>query len=355
MDTRLKPETEKLLQASHDWMLRLEDPRATDEDRRRFQDWLDADPRHRDIYDRAITFREAFGRLSKDDFDDDLRRPSWRERFTAASDRARGLSASARARAAFAGVLAVVAAVAVILPIVSGLPEGMPVSALVSATHASGTGETKRVTLADGTQVTLSASTTIVAAYFLDKRHVRLTGGAAFFDVAPDRARPFSVEAGALTATALGTEFDVRSSAGVFRVAVAEGAVEVSFPLILNGRATSLVTRRSLNAGQKVSATSDAGLGAVSGVDPANVAAWRAGRLVYSGASIAELVGDANRYSTIPIEIDPDAPGIADFEVRGAFVGSDIDHLLMSIADIHPIVIDRSDPDRIVLRRRHGA
>ena len=102
MDTRLKPETEKLLQASHDWMLRLEDPRATDEDRRRFQDWLDADPRHRDIYDRAITFREAFGRLSKDDFDDDLRRPSWRERFTAASDRARGLSEAARARAAFA-------------------------------------------------------------------------------------------------------------------------------------------------------------------------------------------------------------------------------------------------------------
>ena len=193
------------------------------------------------------------------------------------------------------------AAAAVVALIASLLPPPGPVLAPepVLASYSSQIGETKRVTLEDGTQAILGAATQIQAAFGPGTRVVRLSGGAAFFEVVADPDRPFSVEAGDLTATAIGTQFDVRSNAGVFRVAVAEGTVRVSYPFTIGGKATSLRSRRNLTAGQEVAATQQQGLRTVEAIDAGKVGAWRQGRLVYLGATVAELVADANRYSAV--------------------------------------------------------
>lgn len=114
MDTKLGPETEDILQAAHDWLLVLEDPQATEVDRARFRQWLAADPRHADVYDRAVTFRAAFARLSRDDFDDYIHHPSPRERLAALLDDVSSLFDSLKVRVALGGALAAAAVVALI-------------------------------------------------------------------------------------------------------------------------------------------------------------------------------------------------------------------------------------------------
>ena len=71
------------------------------------------------------------------------------------------------------------------------------------------TGESRTVTLADGSQVNLSGGSAIGVDITSEERRVRLLSGEAFFDVAHDAARPFTVEAGEARIVVLGTAFDV--------------------------------------------------------------------------------------------------------------------------------------------------
>lgn len=123
---------------------------------------------------------------------------------------------------------------------------------------------------------------------------------------------------------------------------------------MIGGKAISLRSRRNLTAGPEIAATQQQGLRTVEAIDAGKVGAWRQGRLVYLGATVAELVADANRYSAVPIEIAADSMAVADLQIRGAFVGRDVDRLLATLADIQPVSIDRTDPDRIVIRAREA-
>ena len=350
METKLNPETERLLNAAHDWVLLMEDPAVTGLDRTAFEAWLDADPRHADAYDRAITVRAAFQSLSKNDIDADLHyRPDWRAKIT---EMIAPVFATWRYRIALGGGFAAILAAFVILPDLTVGSGPDPASPPLRADYESGIGETMTMTLADGTQVTLGARTVISTRFYDDRRVVDLKAGVAYFNVAHDENRPFSVKAAALTATAVGTAFDVKRSAGIYRVAVAEGTVQVRYPFTFNGNTTLKTTLKTLNAGQQVVATQTDGLRDVSRVDVANVAAWQRGRFIYSGASVAEFVADLNRYSTLPIVIDDPADSLTDLKVQGVFRGRDVDRLLVSLTEIHPIDIDRSDPSRVILRSR---
>jgi transmembrane sensor len=73
-------------------------------------------------------------------------------------------------------------------------------------------GREKRLTLADGSIVILFNNSEIVYEKHFIRRHIKLAGK-AFFRAARDAARPFTVESGAITTTALGTEFTVNAFA----------------------------------------------------------------------------------------------------------------------------------------------
>ena len=336
--------------AAHDWRALLSSPDAKDEDRRAFQAWLSADIRHEEAYDRAVTLWAAYDHLRMDDIDEDLMRPTSMERWSLLIERTRSILAARRLRlAAVATVIAIIAA-PVVMTVVSESERSAVVSDSAIATYSTETGETVTVTLDDGTIATLGASTEIETVLSADARRVLLKSGAAFFEVSHDEARPFSVEAGDLTAKALGTAFDVRNNGGVMRIAVADGEVEVAYPFFLFGWQTPLRTRETLEVGQQVAATVDDGLLNIQSIPADQVGAWRDDWLVYDDATLNELIADANRYDSRRIVLEDGSQTLGKLTITGSFSAAEIDAMLSMLSQTFPVTIDRSSAGRVLIR-----
>ena len=154
-------------------------------------------------------------------------------------------------------------------------------------------GETRTVTLDDGSQVWLAGGTRLT----LDRKHprdVKLEAGRALFEVTHDEARPFVVQVADATLTDLGTVFDVTRLDDGARVSVSEGSVRVDME-----NATT-----TLNPGDSVMASA-AGLERRS-VAPEDVAGWREGRLAYTGETLAVVAEDLSRAMNRPVEVSPE-------------------------------------------------
>ena len=328
---------------AHEWLDRVR--HGTDADLAALEAWIAEDIRHEDAYERAQTYDAAVGHLRREDLNpklleplDDERLPGpagWRRRFRS---QAIWLGAAATAGLALLVILAVI-------------PPGDALDEAVSTGHQTETSELRRLSLQDGTSAFLGAKTDLSFEIIANTRVVTLNGGAAYFTVAPDPTRPFTVKAGALHATALGTRFDVRRDGGVYRVAVAEGTVRVSYPKLLAGRETPSRQSLELSMGQQIRATRSQGLEDIEPIDPANVGAWREAKLIYQGATLTELVAVANRYYDRPILIEVEAE-IANRQLSGTFRSDDIDGLLSMIDLSFPATVDRSQVDHVLITQR---
>lgn len=347
---------EDILRKAHDWRALIEGPDATDADRKAFEAWRAADPRHDDIYDYAITFHHALGALNASDLDEDVLRRTPREYLTGVSDRVGGLFKRTGFRIGAAG--AALASVVLTVLIIANSSEGpgSPAEQELVASYETAIGETRAIPMEDGTVITLGAASAVETAYSEIGRKAVVIAGSAFFDVATAPNRPFTVQAGDLEVRVVGTVFDVSRRDETVRVAVAEGDVEVSHPYTRNEELTGLRTRKSLTAGQQISATPLDGLASIEPVKISTIGAWREDKLFYNGAPLSDLIADANRYSEARVVIEGDVKTIANYSVRGSFNARDIDGMLSTLADIYPVDIDRSEPGlvRIYARRDGG-
>ena len=195
----------------------------------------------------------------------------------------------------------------------------------LAADHATGTGELRNVSLSDGSSVELDADSAVALDFGARTRDVRLLRGRAFFDVAPDTSRPFSVLAGDGKVTALGTRFVVHEWAGTVTVAVQESAVTVRAP----DRSEAIV-----GAGQNVSYDQQ-GLGAVQLADVESETAWRRGKLIFEDRPLAQVLADVGRYRSGMIRVtDRD---LLDLRVSGIFDVSNPDGVLDVIRRTLPV------------------
>lgn len=94
--------------------------------------------------------------------------------------------------------------------------------------HQNNSGNKQKIQLPDGSIALLapSASLKFKPAFDSTKRNLFLEGE-AFFDVAKDRSRPFTVYTGNLSTTALGTSFRITTKAAAVRVQLLTGKVVV--------------------------------------------------------------------------------------------------------------------------------
>ncbi|MEM9289099.1 MAG: FecR domain-containing protein [Pseudomonadota bacterium] len=347
-------ETGRLIAAAHMWRERMCGPQSSAADKAAFEAWLAADVRHEEAYDRAVTIWAAYDGLRGDDIAADLMEPSLGEQWVRFKSELAARFKTTRGRLAAGGAITAAFAVCLValLPLFqTAAPEDVILS---RATFASSHGETRTVILADGSEATLGPETQIEIVYDGDSRTVSLSAGAALFDVVSDPARPFIVRTGDLTATALGTIFDVRKSSGVARVAVSEGRVRVGYPLAVDGQAFSMDTKVVLSAGQQVAATEMDGLRAVRPIALDKVGAWQMGSLIYDGAPLAEIVFDVNRYSDASIVLAGDTQALAAMTITASFAANDVGRMLELLALSFPIEIENSDDDRIVIRPKTG-
>ena len=172
----------------------------------------------------------------------------------------------------------------------------------LGADYHTGTGELERVTLADGSMLQLDTDSAVRISFEATARRIALLRGRAFFEVAHDPARPFSVVAQSVTATALGTRFEVRRDDTQVAVSVTEGAVAVS-------RQGHAVAGDPLQAGEAATIPLSTGAARRMGVAPESIGAWREGRLVVDRWSVAATLEELGRYHRGTILLRDDALG----------------------------------------------
>ncbi|HWB50378.1 MAG TPA: FecR domain-containing protein [Stellaceae bacterium] len=158
----------------------------------------------------------------------------------------------------------------------------------LQADHLTGTAEERTVQLADGSTVRLAPESAIDVAYGATDRHVRLLKGEAFFEVAHDAARPFTVEAGGVETTDLGTAFDVRLEADETDIAVRQGLVRVDAPTVQPALSERLAAGQWLRIAHGQAERGD--------LAPEEIGAWTHGQLIAKNRPVAEIVNELRPY-----------------------------------------------------------
>ena len=212
--------------------------------------------------------------------------------------------------------------------------------------HETRIAEIRPLTLPDGTRVTLGARSRLVVDFSLTERRVELVEGQAFFDIAPEAARPFRVIAGQAIIRDIGTKFDVIRSPGSLRVAVLEGSVEV--------REAGARSGSVLHAGHRFEATqrivsARARYPNVQPVKDVAPGGWREGRLAYENDRLGDVVADLNRYHAPGLRIADDA---ADIRVTASFRTDEIPSFLQTLESVLPVKIAADTGNAFIVRAR---
>lgn len=268
-------------EAAADWFTRLQGDAAL-EDWTAFQTWLEADERHRLAYDAV----EALW-LDLDDAQAPAAVTAPPETVIPLRPRRPRPPVWLWSGAALAAAAAVVVFVA------------LPPSPATTQTFATGKGELRDITLADGSHVTLSGDTQLEVRLAGRQRDIVLSRGEASFDVAHDARRPFIVQAGDRDVRVLGTEFNVLRSDQRLAVTVRRGVVQVS-----DGGQADV---HRLAIGDQLLHRIGETRSTVHKVQPDQAFAWRKGRLTYENAPLADVAADLNRYLVTPIRVDAGA------------------------------------------------
>lgn len=219
--------------------------------------------------------------------------------------------------------------------------------------YATTSGGYQRMTLEDGSVVELNADSEVRVNYTPDERRVQLVKGEAHFTVAKNQARPFWVEAGAITVRAVGTAFNVRLGRTQIEVLVTEGKVEVAQPAAHSANVTP-VAPALLLAGQRL-VVAPASLMAnlvVEKIVPSamnNALGWQDSRLYFNDTPLVEVVEQFNTHNQVQIEL-ADAT-LAEVPIGGSWRAKNVEAFVRMLAANPEIAIERPTTDRIILRR----
>ncbi|HMR84081.1 MAG TPA: FecR domain-containing protein [Niabella sp.] len=172
-----------------------------------------------------------------------------------------------------------------------------------------------RVVLADGTKVWLNAGSSISypVPFAVTERRVEVSGE-AYFDVAPNKKKPFRVVSKNAEVEVLGTQFNF--SAYEDQLFVSATLLEGSL------RFTSGKEQVLLKPGQQAVKNGEAqGLKLVKNIDSIHVAAWKRGVFDFNNASLQEVLRELSRWYDFEVVYqDAVAPDI----VFGGRMGTDL-------------------------------
>lgn len=151
------------------------------------------------------------------------------------------------------------------------------------------------VTLSDGTEVWLNASSSIrFPVVFTGKeRKVDITGE-AYLEVAKNRSMPFKVKAASSEIEVLGTHFNVNAYGDEesIKTTLVEGMVKVSVPSSMRSQETSIILR----PGQQSGISKDGRIRVVENADIEEALAWKNGRFQFKSADLKSILRQISRW-----------------------------------------------------------
>ncbi len=308
--------SEQIIQQAANWLTRLHDEDVSDAERRAFNAWCEADPRHAVAIERM---RSLWGSL------DTL--PAQPARV--ALNRA---FAPQRSRTA-----PVVGVLGVLLCGWLGL-EHLPVW---MADQRTSVGERRQIALDDGSQLQLNSNSAVDVKFDGHQRVIELLQGELWVDVAKDAQRPFVVRTDQGTATALGTRYLVkRGPDGTTVVTVIESTVAVKGDADAGVNVTA-GQRAILDHGHATPAQ------AIGNADPD---AWTRGLLKVDDQPLSEVLQTLASYRHGLVRFDPQA--LQNLRVSGVFKLDDTAAALSALADNLPIQVEYFTDLLVVVKPR---
>jgi transmembrane sensor len=209
--------------------------------------------------------------------------------------------------------------------------------------------ENRTATLPDGSAVELSAKTSVAVDFSNARRSLRLSQGEAYFRVAPDKARPFTVRAGDLEVTAVGTVFDVKQQPHRIDVTVQEGVVAVRS---LSPDDSATLAGWRVTGGYQFTYSDMDATATLTSIDTSAVLAWRDGRLEYARTSLVSVIADVNRYAQHPVEMSPE---LAKLTFTGTVFTDSIDGWISALPGAFPVEVRRTADGTVHLVPRQGS
>jgi transmembrane sensor len=201
----------------------------------------------------------------------------------------------------------------------------------------------RHVTLADGTLVHLDAGSKVRVVMSAHERRVQLQSGRAYFEVAHDSSRPFSVTANGTRTVALGTKFQVQQSGDATVVTLTQGSVAISGN---EGR-----WQERLRPGEQLKVVAGNDQPELNVVDTSDITSWSRGWLVFRRTPLSDALNEINRYSEKKLVI-ADAT-LSDLSIAGSFIAGDAQSIVDAIAAVLPIRVVDGGQHEILLFRRY--
>lgn len=324
------PEFVRAAAAAH-WCVRLCEGEMTSAARLEFTRWLTSDPLNRAAFDSAVATWQEINAAEATPELVSLRVGALENLRRAQRARAGWLLRKLRTP----GVLAA-SVVLIVLGAVTAWRQMSPQQI------SSGVGERRTVLLADGSRISLDASSEVLVGYSRGLRTLHLVRGRAKFDVAKDPRRPFQVHAADREIVATGTEFSVEIVQKEVHVVLYQGRVSVA------GTGANVL----LAPGQELIAPISLAKAHIEPVDVARSLAWENGELEFVDEPLATAVERVNRYGTEQVLVGNTAA--ANLRISGVFTAGDTRAFVEGVTAVSGVRAEERH-GQIVLWRSEGA
>lgn len=342
----LLPDLKKSEAEAAEWVARLEGGEMTVADHAAFTRWRTESEHNRDAFERYAGLwdgLDVLGALSDYASKDVYAPPPLRRRLIAALP-------------ALAAVLIAVVAIGVFFAGRQGFEWGAPgfdaPSSSFAANYQTKVGGHETIALPDGSRLTLNTDSQIAARFTATERRIQLLRGEAFFEVAHDKSRPFSVYAGDGVVRAVGTAFSVRLKDDKLDVMVSEGRVALAARTPPAGKQNARTPGSAvmeLTAGQSA-VFAARNVEVLEHVTPAEIdrkLSWREGMLAFAGEPLSDVVVEVGRYSDVDIEIRGDE--LRDIPIAGYFKAGEVDAFVEALHIMTGIEVTETAPGHLAL------
>ncbi|EAQ34858.1 FecR protein [Nitrobacter sp. Nb-311A] len=273
--TEAQAEDRRLFREAADLAIRLQNDPANPVSIDMARRWVARSPRHEAAWARVAAIHGMTGKV--------LTEQRKTERKTERKTAENGVAGISRRTLVVGGLIGAGVAAAGSLTVPGALLRAR-------ADHMTSTAEIRRITLSDGSELTLGPDSAVAIDFTDARRTIGLLAGMAYFDVSRDASRPFSVLSGDLTATALGTAFDVSNDAGFVSVSVDHGAVEA------RAADSELRLAERLNPGDWITFNNSSHAIARGTREASQIAAWREGMIVAERETVSAMVAKVARW-----------------------------------------------------------
>ncbi|MTJ81547.1 MAG: DUF4974 domain-containing protein [Telmatospirillum sp.] len=311
---------DRALREASEWMSRITGGSLSWRDRKALKQWLDADTAHVKAINAVEAEWRKSGRLAAAQA---ARKP--RRDLMALLFEFRGTT---RLRVAAAAAISVALAVIVFL---HPFRETEIIETAV--------GETRLVTLPDGSRIRLNTDSRVAVTTDLSDRFATLEKGEAEFTVSHRFWSPFHVDTGTVRIRVTGTHFLVRTEEGRTETYLVNGGIELRDPVSRASLAKLEPGSRAIvGAGGKVDIEKSDGI---------RETAWINGNLMFDRTPLGDALTEFQRYAPVTVSVKP--AELRALKVSGVYHSNDLFGFLETLASLNPVRIIKTSHDKVLV------